>query len=165
MFDSDSDDGQDGRREAKRYELGVPHPACSAPGCGESDPIALTGVAPNIRCYEHDRLRRGRSPVERQHPAGRHNLEVTVPIGGNDHRVIDDLKYDWPPGTLRNPDGSPLLRAAACLRGWLDTLQIIVSRTVGWIPAFLEALDAWLTITLGGFWWTTFPGPTGPVPT
>ncbi len=78
-------------------------------------------------------------------------------IPGNDHRVVDDRKNDWPRTTLRNPDGSPLLRAAASLRGWLDTLQLIVERTLAWIPPFLEHLDRWLTQQLGGTWWATLP--------
>jgi hypothetical protein len=57
--------------------------------------------------------------------------------------------------TLRNPDGSPLLRAAASIRGWLDTLRLIMERTVGWVPAFLEWLDARLRVTIGVQWWVT----------
>lgn len=41
----------------------------------------------------------------------------TIPTRGNDHRVWDDAKRDWPVRTLQNPDGSPLLRAAIGQRG------------------------------------------------
>jgi hypothetical protein len=62
------------------------------------------------------------------------------------------------PGTrCANPDGSPLLCAAACLRGWLDTLRLIIDRTVGWIPPFLEQLDEWLAHQLGHGWWHQMP--------
>ena len=60
--------------------------------------------------------------------------------------------------TLRNPDGSPLLRAAAALRGWLDLLWLIMVRAVGWIPVFLEQLDAHLRQRLGERWWEDFDG-------
>jgi hypothetical protein len=141
------------RRDQAVIRLGTRTPACSAPACNETDPLALTGRAPDLRCYECDRLARGKPWVEQQHPAGQHNHSATVPIPGNDHRVVDSLKHDWPRDTLRNADSSPLLIAAACLRGWLDTLQLIIGRTVGWIPTFLEALHAWLLDRLGAGWW------------
>jgi hypothetical protein len=73
---------------------------------------------------------------------------------GNDHRAADAYKHiDWPIETLRNPDGSPLLRAAACVRGWLDLLRVVIDRTVGWVPAFLEHLNTWLNAKLGASWW------------
>ncbi len=148
-------DARDARREAKLRQLGTRTPTC--PACGETDPFALTGRHPHLRCYECQALARGRPWLEQQHPAGQANHPATVPIPGNDHRVVDDRKNDWPRTTLRNPDGSPLLRAAASLRGWLDTLQLIVERTLAWIPPFLEHLDRWLTQQLGGTWWTTLP--------
>jgi hypothetical protein len=74
----------------------------------------------------------------------------------NDHGILSDYQQDWSLETLRNPDGSPLLRAAASVRGWLDTLRLIMERTVGWVPAFLEALDAWLRGSLGERWWEQF---------
>jgi hypothetical protein len=149
------DDDRDARREARLRQLGTRTPSCTT--CPESDPFALTQTPDGLHCYECQALATGRSWTERQHPAGRRNHPATVPIPGNDHRVVDDHKHEWPRETLRNPDGSPLLRAAACLRGWLDTLRLIVDRTVGWIPPFLERLDAWLTDQLGSGWWQQMP--------
>lgn len=148
-------DDRDARREARLRQLGTRGPRCIT--CAESDPFALTLTPDGLRCYECQALAAGRSWIERQHPAGRRNHQATVPIPGNDHRVIDDHKHDWPRDTLRNPDGSPLLRAAACLRGWLDTLRVIIDRTVGWIPPFLEQLDRWLAERLGPGWWHQLP--------
>jgi hypothetical protein len=150
----DSDD-RDARREARLRQLGTRTPRCI--DCGESDPFALTLTPDGLRCYECQALAAGRPWTERHHPAGRHNHPTTVAIPGNDHRVVDDHKTDWPRDTLRNPDGSPLLRAAGCLRGWLDTLRVIMDRTVGWIPPFLEQLDRWLTDLLGRGWWHQMP--------
>jgi hypothetical protein len=79
---------------------------------------------------------------------------VTAPV--NDHRVLNGRQLLWPIETLRNPDGSPILIAAAALRGWLDVLWVIIERTVGWIPEFLEQLDAWLRLQLGERWWDGF---------
>ena len=54
---------------------------------------------------------------------------------------------------MRNPDGSPLLKAAAALRGWLDLLRVVIDRNVGWIPFFLERLHDYLVTALGVRWW------------
>jgi hypothetical protein len=34
---------------------------------------------------------------------------------------------------------------------------VIIDRTVGWIPPFLEQLDAWLIDQLGHGWWHQMP--------
>src|SRR4051812_34101732 len=75
------------------------------------------------------------------HWFGQHNDPLTSPIPANDHRVLSELQAQWPEKTLRNPDGSPLLRIAAGLRGWLDVLRLLIERVAGWIPAALEQLD------------------------
>ena len=76
-----------------------------------------------------------------------------MPIPANDHAVLTDRQHDWPAATLRNLDGSPLLVAAAALRGWLDVLRLLIERTVGWIPDALERLDDALRKHLGPGWW------------
>jgi len=63
------------------------------------------------------------------------------------------MQRDWPEHTLRNPDGSPLLAAAAAIRGWLDVLWLVMQRTVGHIPVLLESLDEGLRTTYGDRWW------------
>jgi hypothetical protein len=139
------------RREKQLRRLRARTPECTK--CGESDPSALTGVAPEIICYECQAKASNRSPIERHHPAGRNNDPFTVPIPGNDHRILSDLQNDWPPETLRNPTGSPLRKAAATMRGFLDTLRLLIERLFGWIPDFLETLDAKLTEYFGASWW------------
>jgi hypothetical protein len=143
------------RRHRRCRQLGTDTPACSA--CGETDPFALTGTAPNLRCYECHARAAGRAPVEHHHVGGRHNDPAdVVPVPGNDHRVLSDAQAQWPVDTLRNPDASPLLKAAAAIRGWTDVLRVILERTVAWVPPFLEALDAHLRETLGEAWWRHF---------
>jgi len=127
------------------------------PGCDEHDPAALTGVFPTILCYEHDRLQRGLSDFEDQHPSGRANDDdATIATRGNDHRVWDDAKRDWPDRTLRNPEGSPLLKAAAAIRSLVDWFQFVADRLLGWIAPFLERLDEELRTTHGDTWWIAF---------
>lgn len=143
------------RREDRLRSLGTREPRCSQPGCPEANPFALTGAHPNILCFEHLAEQRGRSTLDGHHAAGRHNdPEDIVKVPANDHAVLThDLQALWPQATLRNPTGSPLLKAAAALRGWLDVLVLILERTVGWIPNFLEVLDAYLAQVLGDRWW------------
>jgi hypothetical protein len=141
------------RREKQLRRLSARTPECVK--CGESDPSALTGVAPEIICYECQAKASERSPIERHHPAGRNNDPFTIPIPGNDHRVLSDLQKDWPQETLRNPTGSPLRKAAATIRGFLDVLRLFIERLFGWIPDFLETLDGKLIELFGAIWWET----------
>lgn len=151
MSDEDQDDV---RREAHLRRLGSRDPRCSVAGCLESRPEALTGVYPRILCYEHAALGAGRAPSEAQHPQGESNdPTATVSVAGNDHRVWDDPKRDWPRRTLRNPDGSPLLKIAAALRSLLDFLRLLLARLIGWAPPFLEWLDEALRARFGTRWW------------
>jgi hypothetical protein len=147
----------DDRLEGHYALLGTRTPRCCVPGCAETDPRALVGVNPNIVCYEHQHDAQSRAWLEEHHVAGRRNDPATVQIPGNDHRILSDLQQAWPRDTLRNPNTSPLLRAAAALRGFLDVLRLVIERTVGWIPALLEALDGWLRETVGESWWKDFP--------
>ncbi|MDP3983693.1 MAG: hypothetical protein Q8Q52_01635 [Acidimicrobiia bacterium] len=134
------------RREDALRRLGTREPRCSR--CLESDPAALTGVHPNIVCHECSG-----NLVEGDHFEGKANSDLVFRLLGNDHRVRSDLQLDWPVGTLRNPDGSPLLRAAAAIQSWLDFLWIIITRAVGWIPPALEWLDRLLREQVGPEWW------------
>ena len=142
---------RDRRREQAYERLGTRQPRCQH--CIESDPFALQGTHPEITCYECSARQAGKSSTERHHPAGRRNSPVTVAIPGNDHRVLSDAQNDWPERTQRNPDESPLLKAAAAIRAWLDVLKLIIERTVGWVPDFLESLDAALREWFGDRWW------------
>lgn len=136
-------------RQARRRRVVGPGARCA---CGETDPRCLTTSGDLVRCYACRSRAAGRPATEQHHPAGRHNLAATVPIPNNEHRILNDLQQEWPVMTLRNPTGSPLLQAAAAIRGWLDVLILIIERTIGWISPFLEALDAWLVEQLGDAW-------------
>lgn len=140
-------------RHARRRRALPPDARCA---CGEMDPCCLVETDAGIQCYGCRARNASRSGTEQHHVAGRHNLATTVPIPNNEHRILSDRQQDWPTTTLRNPDRSPLLQAAAAIRGWLDILVLILERAVGWIPGFLEALDAWLCARLGPAWGQEF---------
>jgi hypothetical protein len=145
-------DDRDERREQRLRQLGTRSPRCRA--CAETDPFALFGVHPDIVCDECRAIEQGRSPVEGHHVSGRANdPDDVIDLPGNDHRALSAAQLGWPAETLRNPNGSPLLRAAAAIRGWLEVLALILDRTVGWVPGFLEWLEAALGTAIGPAWW------------
>jgi hypothetical protein len=159
MSPSPNDDELEDRREQRLRALGTRSPRCSVAGCAETDPFALTGVAPTILCREHLADALGHDWTEEHHPPGQHNDPSTVPVPANDHGMLSELQALWPRDTLRNPDASPLVRAAAWLRAWLDMLRLIIDRAVGRIPAALEDLDTLLTKFIGqrgGISWREF---------
>ena len=144
------------RLEEKLAELGTRTPCCAwEGGCAEICPFMFTGADPEIYCYEHALLRLGRPWLEQHHPAGRRNHPAKFATPANDHRVLSELQLRWPRETLRNPDGSPLLQAAALLRGYLDLLYLVMVLTAV-VPIFLEQLDEYLRLRLGGGWWEEF---------
>jgi hypothetical protein len=146
-------DDRDEDRERRFRQLGTRSPRCR--GCAETDPFALSGVHPDIVCDECRAIEQGRSPIEGHHVSGRANdPDEVIDLPGNDHRALSAAQLRWPIETLRNPDGSPLVRAAAAIRGWVEVLALILDRSVGWIPGFLEWLDAALRATIGPTWWT-----------
>jgi hypothetical protein len=145
-------DWYEDRLEERYRQLGSRSPRCAVEGCVERHPFCLTGAGSSVLCYEHalDRW------TEDQHWLGQHNDPLTSPIPANDHRFISELQSLWPQETLRNPDGSPLLKSAAALRAWLDVMRLLIERVVGRIPPFLEQLDTWLRERLGARWWDEF---------
>lgn len=134
--------------------------------CGESRPEALiTGSDPTI-CAECQRKRRGQTIMDDHHPAGEANSPATIPVPVNDHRAeLSVAQHDWPKQTRENPDGSPLLAAAGCVRGFIDQIIYLVKKLLLWIPEMLEALDAFLAKKLEPKWWVGTPleqfAPTG----
>src|SRR5215217_3044997 len=143
--------GRERRREGRFERLGTRQPRCRY--CPESNPFALQGIYPDIACHECAAQQAGRKTTEGHHVGGRHNSSVIVDMQANDHRVKSDMQRDWPERTLRNPDGSPLLAAAAKIRDLLDQLRLIIDRAIEHIPTFLETLDERLRAKLGDRWW------------
>lgn len=92
--------------------------------------------------------------MDQHHPAGRANHEITVPVPTNDHRaILTPAMYDWPKQTRENPTGSPLLAAAACIRGFCDTVIYLVENLIYWIAEFLEFLHEELVREFGESYW------------
>jgi hypothetical protein len=126
--------------------------------CGEDRPEALLCASDPTECYRCERVRHGSNTEDEHHVAGKSNHPATIPTPVNDHRArLSDDQYDWPKNTLENPNGSPLLAAAACIRGVIDYVYYLIDNYLAWIPEMLEALDAWLATKIGVEWWRDTP--------
>jgi hypothetical protein len=122
--------------------------------CGEKRPEALIAGNNPMTCAACKRIETGQKTFDDHHVAGQANSTATISVFVNDHRAILSVaQYDWPPETLENPNGNPLLRASACIRGFADTLYYLIENFLLWIPNFLERLDAFLTEKFGPEWW------------
>lgn len=126
--------------------------------CGESRPEALIATRTPMICAECDRLQHGQSPIDRHHVAGKANSPVTIAFPANDHRAeLSEAQRHWPADTLRNPDGSPLLAAAAWIRGFIDTVVHLIEKGLTVAAELLEKLNAFLRQKLGAEWWRGTP--------
>lgn len=145
--------GKELRRSRAQRRVG-PDSKCD---CGESRPAALiTGADPMI-CAKCKRKQKGQSVLDRHHVAGKSNHELTIPVPVNSHRAIlnDDMQA-WPKETLENPDRAPILAAAACIRGFRDTVILLIDELLVWIADLLEHLHVILTEKFGDKYWTTW---------
>jgi hypothetical protein len=122
--------------------------------CGEKRPETLIRKSDSVMCAACTRKMKGRTTNDQHHIAGKNNHPATISIPVNDHRAqlsIDQM--EWPKKTLENPDKSPLLAAAACIRGFVDMIIYLIQQMLDWISEMLEALDARLTAEWGDKWW------------
>ena len=122
--------------------------------CGEARPEALvSGIKPTT-CAACQRTAAERTTTDDHHFAGKANNPTTIPVAVNDHRAhLSVAQADWPKSTLRNPQNSPLLAAAGCLRGFVDTVLYLIEKGLLWIAEMLEQLDQILLKRLGPQWW------------
>lgn len=90
--------------------------------------------------------------------AGKANDPTTIPVDVNDHRAeLNPAQDDWPPGTLENPEGSPLLAGAARSRGFVDTSVYLQEKLLIHNAEMMECLNAYLLEKLGPEWWKNTP--------
>ncbi len=122
--------------------------------CGESRPEALVRGSKPTTCAACVRKRRGLTTEDNHHPAGRANNPATILVPVNDHRAeLSVAQYDWPKETRENPGCSPLLAAAARMRGYENTTDYLREKLMLGNPEMLEILDAFLVEKLGPEWW------------
>lgn len=127
--------------------------SAAACACGEARPFALiTGRSPPL-CYRCERLAHGREPYELNHVFGKANSALTIRYPINDHRaVLSVAQYRWPPEVLENPDGDPLLAAAARFRGLYDNFEYMLDSCLKEAARY-EELSRVLRRKYGEEWW------------
>src|SRR5690348_9155987 len=113
------------KRDARRSDKFPAGSACAE--CGIQDPILLVENTDALLCYEHHEMSKGKSGFEADHFAGKANSKMTLLVPANMNRLNLDNQHGWPRDTLRNPEGNPLLKAEAIVRGWVSYLSIILS--------------------------------------
>jgi hypothetical protein len=92
--------------------------------------------------------------MDQHHIGGRANSPITISIPANDHRAeLSVLQQDWPKETLENPEGCPLRKGAACIRGFRDTLVHLIDQFLLWVADMLERVSAKLLEECGTRWW------------
>jgi hypothetical protein len=122
--------------------------------CGEKRPEGLIPGSKPTTCAACQRTASGRTAIDNHHFAGKANSPTTIPVPVNDHRAgLSVSQADWPKSTLINAQGSPLLAAAACLRGFVDSVLYLIEQGLLWIAEMLEKLDVFLAKKLGAKWW------------
>jgi hypothetical protein len=122
--------------------------------CGEARPEALNTNTNPLVCENCHRRKKKTKSVDAHHIAGRANSPITTTILANDHRaVLSVAQQDWPKRTLRNPDGCPLLKGAAHIRGFVDTVAYYMEAFLLWVAELLEAVSADLEKKRGRRWW------------
>jgi len=125
---------------------------CSS--CGEARPQALITHSNPTICTECQRKMKGQKIKDDHHSAAEVNNSATIPVPANDHRAILNVtQYRWPRETRENPDRSPVLAAAGCVRGFVDTVVYLIEKLLLWIPEMLEKLDAFLVKAFGQKYW------------
>jgi hypothetical protein len=118
----------------------------------------IPGSTP-ITCAKCKREKKGKSVMDKHHPFAQANdPETATPIPVNDHRAeLNEAQNDWPKRTLENPDGSPLLRGAGCIRGFIDTILCLIKAGLHWVADMLEKADAFLAEKFGTKYWIGTP--------
>jgi hypothetical protein len=122
--------------------------------CGEARPEALISGSDPIICFACDRRKKVRRLTDAHHIAGQTNSPLIILLPVNDHRAdLSTAQYGWPRRTLQNPDRSPLLSAAAHIRGFGYLIVYLLKSFLLWIADMLELLDTLLERKLGRKWW------------
>lgn len=143
-----------GARNAKTQRRVGLNIKCSQ--CGDARPNMLVRNSRPKLCRKCYALKSGKKATETNHIAGKANSPITVEVPICDHRILSEAQYEWPPKTLQNPDGSPLLSIAGSMRGAADFIGELVVAFIYHLAEFVEEIDAWLC-EQHGLWWKGGP--------
>ena len=87
-------------------------------------------------------MKRKRTTSDKHHLFGAANSPEFVAINVCDHRAyLSTAQRMWPRATLENKDGSPLLTAAAKIRGFCDFICYLMEKHIRPIDLMIELMD------------------------
>jgi hypothetical protein len=122
--------------------------------CPETRAEALIPNTSPMICAQCQRKKKGKTPMDQHHIAGKSNSPITTSIPVNDHRaVLSTAQHDWPKPTLENPGGCPLRKGAAHIRGFVDTVVYYTEQFLLWVAEMLEVASDYLNEKFGPGWW------------
>jgi hypothetical protein len=124
--------------------------------CGEQRSNMLVRRSRPRRCLRCYAIKHGRKPTEGHHLGAEANSPLIVELPVKDHRTVTEAQHEWPPQTLQNPDGSPLLALAGSLRGVADFIGELITAFINRLAEAAEDIDAWLREKYG-LWWKDGP--------
>lgn len=139
------------RRQQARRRLHIDAgQGCAFPNCSVIDPLCLTGSSEDLLCYEHRAIQQGRTPVEAHHPETKAiDPAFTVPMFGNDHRVVTVMSQTWLE-SIEDVRSSSIRKDLARLSGLLDVVRQLVDRYEK-TPDQLRRVIRWLDETQPGW--------------
>lgn len=144
-----------GVRKAKAQRRTGDGALCS--DCGDNRPEMLVRNSRPKRCHKCYAIAKGRRDTEDHHLGGKANSPLTVRTPIKEHRTLSEAQYEWPPGTLENPDRSPLIGIAGSLRGVADFIGELITVLIHRLAQAAEDIDAWLRERYGKNWWEGGP--------
>lgn len=101
------------RHSKKRLKL-PPDAKCT--DCESTRLLSLVKDGDEVRCYRCLARKQGHPTIEGHHfISAALTPDAVIPVPANDHRAIEDAKYDFPEHLWTNPDGRVVLMAVAVL--------------------------------------------------
>jgi len=117
--------------------------------CGATHPFLLAKRGKRWLCYEHLVAARGGRLYEDHHTLPRRLDPITVVrVPANNHRLLEEMKRDWPPEVLKNPTNDSLLRLAGEALSRADIAHLEETNARG-EAAWLLVLHRQLTYQIG----------------
>jgi hypothetical protein len=118
--------------------------------CGDAEKLVKRSRPKRcVTCYA---AQRGDKKTEGHHIGGKANSPLTVEVPIADHQLLSEAQYEWAPGTLQNPDGSPLIALAGSLRGVADFIGELITAFLHRLASYAEDIDTWLREQYGRWW-------------
>jgi hypothetical protein len=128
-------------RDAARKRR-IPPDACCA-DCGFSDARALEALGKHWQCYNCANAARGRPLMEAHHVFGKDTDTMTIPVDGNQHRILSDLELEIDAEVKALAADDPLawiIRGLWSVYNFFRATLAHLARAIVWLTRLLGAL-------------------------